>query len=205
MSQVEVGIRSLLGRPLVYSTFQWFMGATREWPIFVKDYVRPSVGDHILDIGCGTSEVLGYLPAGVSYFGFDKSESYIESSRLKYNVRGVFECALVDDLTVEKLPKMDVVLAIGLIHHLEDAEVTKLLETAKNALAENGRFIAVDPCYVDKQNPIAKWLIDRDRGNNVRDQESYREFANAIFDKVESTIVHRKWVPYTHHYLVCSL
>ena len=204
MSQVEHGIRRVLAQPAVYNAMQWLMGANTHRKDFVGNYVEPKAQDNILDIGCGTGEILDFLPADISYYGFDMSEAYIAHAQAKYPDRGEFRCAFVDSLVVENLPAMNIVLASGLIHHLDDAQVLSLLGTAKKSLVPGGRFIAIDPVYSDDQSRIAKWLIDRDRGENVRTKVAYLKLAESEFTQVESYIVHRNWVPYTHHILICK-
>ena len=73
----------------------------------------------ILDVGCGPADILAYLP-NVDYWGFDISEAYIERAGNAFGTRGHFNCKQlqVDDL--DELPKFDVVLAIGLLHHIDD-------------------------------------------------------------------------------------
>ncbi|NND81384.1 MAG: class I SAM-dependent methyltransferase [Gammaproteobacteria bacterium] len=204
MSQITKGIRSILANPPVYDRFQWLMGGKGDRRDFVDKFIKPVGTDRILDIGCGTADILQYLPTDVDYYGFDQSEEYIKYAISKFGDRGDFRCALADSLSLEELPKMNVVLATGLIHHLEDEEVIQLLKTALGALVDGGKLVAMDPCYAQGQNRIAKWLINRDRGNNVRQQEAYCEIAQQVFSKVESQVLHRTWVPYTHHIMVCS-
>lgn len=206
MSQVEHGVRKILAKPAIYNMMQWLMGASKIRTEFVRDYVKPSRGDSILDIGCGTADILCFLPDDINYFGFDQSDVYIEHARDRFADRGQFSTAFVDDIALKSLPKMDIVLASGLIHHLDDDNVKTLLVTALHALRPGGRLVAIDPCYVRGQSTIARWLIDRDRGNNVRSQDSYKALAEAVFtnNTIESRVSHRNWIPYTHHILVCE-
>jgi len=205
MSQIENGIRSILSHPKIYDLFQAIMGAHKIRTDFVKNHVTPKSSDNILDIGCGTADILAYLPKDINYFGFDQSQSYIDHARQQFGSRGTFRCSIVDSMVTNQLPSMDIVLASGLIHHLNDDQVIALLNIAKSSLDNGSRFIAIDPCYDNKQHKIAKWLIDQDRGENVRNQASYKSLAKQVFDDVESVVIHRKWIPYTHHILTCTL
>ena len=204
MSQIENGIRSILSHPKVYDLFQELMGAHKVRTDFVENYVKPSLTDCILDIGCGTADLLAYLPESIRYFGYDQSQSYIDHAIQQFGSRGTFKCALVDTVEVSQLPEIDIAIASGLIHHLSDRQTITLLETAHSALAGGGRFIAIDPCYKKGQHFIAKSIIDRDRGESVRDQPGYKNLARIVFTNIDSYVVHRKWIPYTHHIMVCS-
>ena len=85
-----------------------------------------------------------------------------------------------------------------IIGHLDDDEVLNLFEIGKIALQDNGKMITIDPCFVQGQNIIAKYLISKDRGQNVRGINGYKSLAKAIFPKSKSHVKHRKWIPYTH-------
>lgn len=61
----------------------------------------------------------------------------------------------------------DIVLASGLLHHLDDEAVGELMQLVRLALRAGGRFAAIDPVMVSGQNRIARALIERDRGLNV--------------------------------------
>lgn len=203
MSQINRGVRALLEYPLVYNSFQLLMGASKVRAQFVSEYICPKPNDNILDVGCGTADILDFLPLDVNYIGFDASESYISFARRKFLGRGVFSCGIVDSVETKSLPKVDTVIAIGLIHHLDDDEVLTLMGVAKGVLKKGGRFIALDPCYEKGQSKVAKWLIDHDRGLNVRSEQEYRGLMSSVFSKCESSVVHRSWIPYTHHIAVC--
>jgi len=58
------------------------------------------------------------------------------------------------------------------VHHLDDAEATKLFDLARSVLRPAGRLITFDGCYVPGQSPAARWILSRDRGQFVRKQRS---------------------------------
>ena len=62
--------------------------------ILIKNYLRPSIGDRILDIGCGPADLLSYLPQ-VEYIGFDANSKYISDAKRRYGNQGTFICQLV--------------------------------------------------------------------------------------------------------------
>ncbi len=81
----------------------------------------------------------------------------------------------------------------------------KLISLACSALAPKGDFVAVDCCFVQQQNCISRWLIQRDRGQNVRSPERYKTLTVKSFNNVES--YHRRdlsRIPYDHSVLVCK-
>lgn len=194
----------MLSHPFVYDTLQNIMGAERIRRDLVSNFVRPSPGCRILDIGCGTAEILRHLPTDVEYWGYDISQEYIDAAKRRFGALGHFHCSQVDQAELQKLPKFDVVLALGVLHHLDDNVAENLFKLARDALMEGARMITIDPCLAPGQNPIARHLILHDRGQNVRSEEGYRKLATRSFSRVDGTLRHRSWIPYTHWIMECS-
>jgi SAM-dependent methyltransferase len=199
-------MKSLLEKPALYEMFSRVVGAQGSRETFVKTYVRPREGDRILDVGCGPADILDHLP-GVDYFGFDISPSYIDSATARYGERGRFFCERVSEARafLENEGRFDIVLAIGILHHLERQEALDLFALAKRALKPGGRLVTLDPCYAPGQSPIARYLASRDRGRFVRTEAQYRELAAVEFPGVASTVRHDLLrMPYTHIILECA-
>lgn len=203
MAQITNGLRAILGHPLVYSTFQNFMGAKRGRTLLVTDFIRPQQGMNVLDIGCGPAEILDYLPA-VNYWGFDISELYIQQAQSQYGAKGKFACKILKQEDLHDLPTFDLVLAIGLLHHLDDDAAIALLNIAHKALKTGGRLVTVDPCLETGQNPIARYLILKDRGQNVRTRDSYAALVSTVFPEYRLEVRHTSWIPYTRCYMECT-
>ncbi len=183
MSQITSGIRSILSIPIVYSSFQYIMGAHGFWQTFVKNTINVKAGDTVLDIGCGPADVLQYLPQGVGYWGFDISPEYIAKAQKKYGKQGQFVCKLLEADDLANLPKFDRVLLTGVLHHLDDSMAKNVVQIAYSALKPGGKLVSVDPCYAPNQNPIARFLISKDRGQNIRVESAYKQLANKAFKK----------------------
>jgi len=203
MSQVTRGVRAIFSSPKVYDTFQNIMGAVRLRQEFVREFICPFPGMRILDVGCGTAEILSFLPGDVEYWGFDISAPYIDAAKARFGNRGHFECGLLDAERVDELPQFDLVMAAGVLHHLDDDEAKNLCRLAARALKPDGRLVTTDPCFAAGQNPIARFLISRDRGQNVRTSDGYRALPSAIFGQVHGDLRHRSWIPYTHWLMDC--
>ena len=204
MSQVTSGIRALLSHPVIYEAFQNIMGAHNARREFVAKFIEPYPVESVLDIGCGPANILSCLPE-VNYYGFDISETYIADAKKKYGDKGSFFAKNLAYEDIDNLPKFDFVLLSGVLHHVDDETVIQILKLAKKALKPKGRVVAIDGCLVDGQNPIARFLINHDRGQNVKTEEGYRQLAMNVFNDVETTISHSVWIPYTLCYTVCKL
>lgn len=202
MAQVTSGIRAIFSSPVIYSAFQNIMGARVFRIRFVEEFVRPFSGCAILDIGCGTADILDHLP-DVDYCGFDISDAYIARAKTRFGQRGKFFCKELGHSDVEKMPQVDIVLALGLLHHLDDESAVGVMRLASQALKPGGRLLTFDPCFDAGQNVVSRFLVGIDRGQNVRTKAGYESMANTVFESPRVEVRHRAWIPYTHCFMEC--
>lgn len=161
-------------------------------------------GDRVLDIGCGPADILEYLPDGIDYTGFDVSDRYIAAARRRYGERGKFAVRPVSR-SVEANGSYDIVISIGVLHHLSDEDARTLFDCASNALRPGGRLVTCDPVRLQGQHPVARLLIALDRGAFVRPFEGYLALARRRFPHAAAKIVHDLLtVPYTHCFIEAS-
>ena len=200
MAQNTSGIRSILSYPIAYDALQNFLGARKFRSNFSNLMIRARPMDRILDLGCGTAEILDFLP-NIEYVGYDISPQYIDSAKRRFGSRGRFEARIVTEVEVARDAPFDIVLALGVLHHLDDDTALTLMRTANAALRPGGRLVTFDPVFVHDQNPLARFLISRDRGQNVRDEVGYEGLARAVFQDVRTIVRHQSWIPYSHCFI----
>src|SRR5262245_36701594 len=123
------------------------MGARRGRARFARENIRPFPGMRILDLGCGPAEILSALPDAVSYVGYDMSPHYIASAQRKFGTRGEFHCRLLEQAEVATLESFDLVMGIGVLHHLDDTTARQFMTIAKAALKQGGRILTLDPSF----------------------------------------------------------
>jgi SAM-dependent methyltransferase len=196
------GIRKLLSVPLLYSALQSGVGARRGRTRFVSDHVRPEPRDAILDIGCGTGEILELLQEQ-SYVGFDPSESYVKAAQARFGQLGQFFVGSVLD-PPRLSGAFNLVIAVGVLHHLDDYGAQLLIDLARANLTSGGRFVTLDPALVEGQHPIARALARMDRGRFVRSPPQYEDLVDGQFQSVQVT-EHDDYlrIPYTHLAMEC--
>lgn len=198
-------LSTLLSLPSGYQLFQRMVGSDFAGKTYLAEFVKPAPGEKILDLGCGPAEILNYLPA-VNYTGFDISPEYIDAARKRFGSKGRFFCGDVGSATIEgEHGTFDLAMAVGVLHHLDDAQAGKLFALARRALCPGGRLVTYDGCYVPGQSRVARWLLAQDRGKFVRSQEAYVRLAAAHFSNVQPSVRHDLLrMPYTHIIMRCS-
>jgi len=197
-------LSSVLSLPAGYRIFLRIVGGDFQRK-YVAEYVKPAPGEKILDIGCGPGDMLASLPA-VDYTGFDISSEYIEAARKRFGNKGRFLCSDVGMAEIEReRGGFKLVLATGVLHHLDNERAAKLFELAREALGPDGRLITYDGCYVPEQSKAARWVLSKDRGKFVRTREEYMRLASVSFSRIEPHVRHDLLrIPYTHLIMRCS-
>ena len=163
----------VLDYPIVYSFVMKLLGSCDSRPLFINDNIKPNSGDKILDVGCGPADILKYLPNNIQYVGIDFNEMYIETAKRQYGDRASFILGNVNNLPKEFKNFFDIILIIGVIHHLPDNEAKNLNENGYNLLKEEGRLITLDNIDGDCIGIINKLALKMDRGEFIRNIASY--------------------------------
>lgn len=200
------GLHRFLDRAAVYDVLQNLLLRTGSRARYVSEQVRPFPGCRILDIGCGPGEILAHLPDSIGHYtGFDMNPGYIEAARRRWGARGTFHCRRVEAATLPADEVFDIVLANGIVHHLDDSEAAQLFDIAWRALRPDGWLVTYDNVYLEDQHWFARWLIARDRGRAVRSRQGYEALARGRFAQIESAILHDTLrVPYTILVMRCT-
>jgi SAM-dependent methyltransferase len=203
--QIVTGWRRVFSHPLVYESSQRAVGARSLRRTVAREYLRPTPGDRVLDLGCGPAYLLEFLP-DTHYVGVDLSCAYIEHAKRTFGSQGKFLIADATRLEAHELEPFDLVTAVGLLHHLSDEAVIRLLSGTRARMSgQKSRFVTTDPCYLPGQSRIAAFLASRDRGRHVRSPQGYAALAQLVFTKVTVTVRHDLLrIPYTHCILELS-
>jgi len=181
-------IRSVLAIPAAYQLWWNLVGGPGWAKVLVNQYVQPTGGSRILEIGCGPGTIVQYLPQ-CEYLGFDLSPKYIELAKKRFP-KAHFVCERVSQFSLAKEEKFDIVLALGIVHHLDDAEARQLFQIAHDALKPGGKLVTFDGVYADGQSPTARWLLARDRGEYVRTEGGYVGIASRVFSNIRPSVRH---------------
>jgi cyclopropane fatty-acyl-phospholipid synthase-like methyltransferase len=196
-------LRRVLAIPAAYQLWWNMVGGSALAKVLVNEYIQPKAGARILEIGCGPGTIVSYLPPS-DYLGFDLSPEYINLARRRFP-KARFVCERVSEFSLANEQSFDVVLALGIVHHLEDAEARQLFQIAYDALTPGGKLVTKDGVWTDAQSPAARWLLGRDRGEHIRNEREYVGIASQVFSDIKPSIRHDLLrIPYTHLILECT-
>ena len=203
MSQRKNQIYNFINNPLIYKIIQYVMSGTSFRNSIIKKNIRKS-NLKILDIGCGPAQILEHIPQ-CDYYGYDIDQRSIQYAKKKYRQKNYhFYCKKFNKTEIKKLPKFDFVIFFGILHHLSNKEADKMLTLCKRIMKKNSKLLTEDPILVEKQNIIAKFLIEKDRGINVRQKKEYINLLKKHFKKIKNKVTHQFFIPYTWFTTICS-
>ncbi len=113
-------------------------------------------------------------------------------------------CERVSQYTLSQPSYFDIVLALAIVHHLDDPEALRLFQIAREALKPGGKLVTLDGVWTNDQSIAAHYLLARDRGQFVRSEEGYVQIASRVFSNVKPSIRHDLLpIPYSHIILEC--
>lgn len=182
-----IDFRSVLVFPFLFKLLMGLVGVNNARRVFVKEYVKPKYGDRLLDVGCGPCDILEHLP-DIEYVGIDMSQRYIDRAKKQFGYRGTFICQELSSVMLDELGKFDTVVAFGVLHHLNDDEVLKLLEHVHSALKPGGKLFTYDGVNEEDKSLIARFILSKDRGHYIRTAKDQYNLASKIFRDIKVNI-----------------
>jgi len=172
---------------------------------FIRHHVRAKPGDKVIDIGCGPAQILPWLPE-VDYLGLDINPACIASAKQMNPGMGTFVVGNTESLWDDsRFRDADVVIGLGILHHLEDNEAEHCIRFAHRALKQGGRFVSLEACWVSNQGFLSRYIMSKDRGQNIRTEQMYRQLAGDVFTNVNSLVDTKPLrIPYVIMILECQ-
>ena len=203
--QSDSGLLGWLKVPSVYNIFSAAVGGNVLRRSLIQNHVRAKPGDKVIDIGCGPARVLQSLPA-VKYFGLDINPDYIAFARRTYGDKGTFVVGDTRSLRGDsRFKDADIVIAVAVLHHLDDEEAADCIQFAYDALKREGRLICHDACWIPNQGAFSKCIMSHDRGRNIRTEQQYRQLAAKVFRNVHAWVDTKPLrIPYVTIVLECE-
>lgn len=135
------------------------------------------VGKSVLDLGCGTGQFCALFPRE-GYFGVDAFPQYIAYARKKHPG---YRFVVGDAAHLHMQKKVPQVLIVGVLHHLPDENVRKILEIASHVLLRDGKLLIFEDIYRERFNPVGKLVKKFDVGKHIRTHQAYGELYRHSF------------------------
>src|SRR6476619_8098463 len=179
--QRNFGPQGWLKVPRFYNVFQDAIGGNALRQRFIRNHVRAKPGDKVIDIGCGPAQILPWLPE-VDYLGLDTNPACIASAKQMHPDRGTFVVGNTESLWDDsRFRDADVVIGLGILHHLGDKEAEHCVRFAHRTLKQGGRFVCFEACWVPDQGFLSRYIMSRDRGQHIRTEQSYCDLVQTAF------------------------
>ena len=178
-------VRNILSVPFVYDLFQWLIGNKKRHKILKNEYIGNVHNKKILELGCGICDLLE-LFEDCDYVGVDIDEKYIEKAKRRYRTRDncTFICGDLNEFSSQINDRFDMILMMGVIHHITDDEVSKCFTICKKLLKQDGIFITFDAVFVPGMSKFERFLASKDRGKYVRNADEYVSIHKKNWSKV---------------------
>jgi SAM-dependent methyltransferase len=204
MGERTSGLHRIVTVPAFYSAIQRLLGGERGRGEVATMLRTRLSGRSVVEIGCGPGTWVPELDGVRAYLGIDHNPDHISVASSRYAKPGVsFVCAsLDDDSSFDFVQEADAVLAVGILHHLDDDVARRTLRRAAERLPPGALYVGIEPVLHHGQNPVARLLKALDSGRNIRTEEGYRSLFDGPFDRIETSVRRDLMrVPYSHCFI----
>lgn len=192
-------IQNIFNNPFFYKVFQSAVSKRSTTWMIEKEWINGDDSSRVLDFGCGVGHYSKLFKDQV-YLGIEPIESCVQTAN-RFLSRENVEFRVGDHRTLSLLndSSFDLILALGVIHHLNDEDFKVFLSQADRLLIPGGRLVTMDPVLHEKQSRISKWVVSKDRGEWVRENSDYVSNLENVFSvcrvKIYSGLLR---IPYDH-------
>ena len=167
------------------------VSAQRDLKWFIKTEILPHQPKRILDLGCGTSDILAYLN-NIEYIGIDPNQSYIDSAQSRYPSRGQWQCGPV---TMDTVALSEVLTWFCCLACCTTAQMMPPLTCSgppNQPFKKEGIVLHLDGClHAEAKLWFETMLYRLERGLYVRNQEGYATLMTQ--DLRERSAAGRRW------------
>ena len=185
----------------LYEIFQFALAKKTSHNVIKNEILKPDDGiSSVLDFGCGIGYHSRFFPYA-EYLGIEPLESCIAIANKNYADSST-QFISGDHLYLKNLnnESFDLVIAVGVLHHIDDEIFNEFIRETYRILKPGGRLTTLDPVFHLRQTKISEWLVKRDRGAWVRTELEYINPVEKFFSgKIETKIYSNlNRIPYDH-------
>jgi SAM-dependent methyltransferase len=168
-------LTSVLAHPTAYRLWQSPFVKAKFKPIFAHNDM--SHVKRVLDVGCGPG-TNAELFLEKEYLGLDLNPAYIEQAKKRFGDR--FQVADVCTYQADQNKKYDFVLMNSLLHHIDTANVNRILTQLTKQLTPDGHIHILDLVLPEKKC-LARAIARADRGDFPRPLEQWKQLFSKHF------------------------
>lgn len=197
---MRMKIAKIFDNANLYKLFQYCISRRGTDEIIRDEILKPKNVNDVLDFGCG----IGYHANEFlesNYLGIEPLQGCVDKANLMFSRSGA-EFIVGDHNVLRIFPdsSYDVVMAIGVLHHIDDLIFHEFLKESLRILRPGGRLTTFDPVLHDQQSLLSRWVVRRDRGQWVRKEGEYLSTVSTYFGQNMNSKIYSKLlrIPYDH-------
>ena len=144
----------------LYEVFQFAIAKKTTHEIIRNEILKPGDGiSRILDFGCGIGFHSKFFPSA-DYLGVEPLESCIKIANKNYADSST-QFILGNHSYLKNLnnESFDLVIAVGVLHHIDDEIFNEFIRETFRILKSGGRLTTFDPVLHSKQSKISEWVV----------------------------------------------
>ena len=191
---------SIFDNASLYKSFQFAVSRRKTLSVIREEVLRPVGVQDVLDFGCGIGYHALEFP-NANYLGIEPLQSCIRKAHVLYSASNR-HFVLGDHKMLSEIPdsSFDLIIAIGVLHHINDDIVTEFLQEGHRILRSGGRLTTLDPVLHVDQSILSRAVVKRDRGKWVRTESEYSEIITSHFPgkMVKKIYTGLLRIPYDH-------
>jgi SAM-dependent methyltransferase len=192
------GLYRLITIPSIHKGLMFALGADKAITRYVNEILQPTPGIKMLDVACGTANILSYLPP-LDYTGIDLNEKHISYAAQRYGDRGRFIVGNAADDLKQGGKQFDLINVSALLHHITDNEAISLFASLARSLKPQGRIVTIDNVWLPRQRVAVRLINHLDSGTNIRTPENYLRLWNGMGLDVQTCFLNDLLrIPYDH-------
>jgi SAM-dependent methyltransferase len=184
----------------LYKAFQFAVSRPNTLSVIRNEVLKPEGVQSVLDFGCGIGYHALEFP-NANYLGIEPLQSCVKKANDLFSGSGR-HFILGDHTSLSKIPdsSYDLVIAIGVLHHIDDNIMSEFLEESYRILRKGGRLTTFDPVLHPAQTVLSRWVVKRDRGKWVRTESEYSVILTTYFPGIVKQKIYSKLlrIPYDH-------
>ena len=149
-------MKRILEYPQIYNFYQFLIGSHSYLKNYKSKFLKLENGMKILDVGCGTSNILRFIDEKVEYFGVDCSKKYIDYCLKNFPEHRFINQSICKNLDIDE--NFDVIISKGVLAALSDVQLSEMLEVIVDLAKKNTKIILSDMNYKEEACWLQKFL-----------------------------------------------